>query len=200
MVLPYKYPLRALAIGVALGLSILGACYAAGVEDPLRTATRFTGCASALLFLPVFIARPLVTIFGGARAGGLLRHRAGLGVALAGNHHVHMGLVAMVLVSDGATMREVIANPALYIYGLLILMNVTSFPAIARRWPREAVRWVHLIGLYALAVAFFETLVLSLITGAEGGVFRFGYAIAFVLCVLIRIFAGVYGRRHSHIS
>lgn len=199
MILPYKYPLCALTLGVALGLSIIGACYVAGLGDPLRTATRVTGCASALLFLPVFIARPLVTLFGGASAGGLLRHRAGLGVALAGNHHVHMGLVAMVLASDGATLGDVIANPALYIYVLLILMNVTSFPSLARKFPRGAVRWLHLIGMYALAVAFFETLVLSLITGAEGGGFRLGYAIIFVVCVLIRVFSGLYGRRQSRV-
>lgn len=196
MVLPYRFPFRALILGGLLGLSILGACYAAGLYEPLRIATRWTGRMSALLFIPIFVARPLVTLLGNGRAGKLLRHRAGLGLVLAGNHHVHMVLLFILLTGEGATWVDFLSNPGLYIYGLLIVMNVTSFPAIARTLPRQVVRWLHRVGIYALAGAFFSTLTLSIITGEEDGLFRYCYSIVFVLCLLIRLLADLSERMH----
>jgi len=191
MVLPYQHPWKSLAFGIALGLAILGVCYAVLEETALQMATRWTGRASALLFLPVFIARPLVDLFGGKTAGPLLRHRSGIGLTLAGNHHVHMVLLTIYLLGEGRSAASLFANPGLYIYFALIAMNVTSFPRLARALPRPLVRWIHFIGLYALAIAFFETLILSQFMGEETGVFRMAYAAVFFVGLLVRLVAGV---------
>jgi len=164
-------------------------------EEPLRRATNFTGRASALLFLPVFIARPLVDIFGAARFGKLLRKRAFLGLTLAGNHHVHMILLTVLLVGEGAGITAFIFNPGLYIYGVLILMNITSFTSVKRRLSAKTINRIHWIGLYALAAAFFETLILSVFMGVEGGAFRWVYTGLFFTALGIRGYAGLKQKR-----
>lgn len=198
MVLPYRHPWKALALGCLIAFITFGICYLSFDEAALQMATRWTGRISAVLFLPVFIARPLVDLLGAQAAGSLLRNRSGIGLALAGNHHVHMVLLTIYLLREGAKAADFYTNPGLYIYVILIAMNVTSFPRIARAMPKPAVRWIHLIGLYALAVAFFETLILSQLLGEETGSFRITYAIIFFVCIAIRTAAGI--KRYRRLS
>ena len=189
MVFPYKHPWKATLLGVALAIFIWLSCVVFLTTDQLQLSTRYTGRASGLLFLPVFIARPLVDIFGQARFGNLLRQRAALGLLLAGNHHVHMILLTVYLIGEGVGLTAFTLNPALYIYILLLMMNLTSFPLARAIFSRKTINLIHTVGLYALAIAFFETLVLSVFTGEETGVFRIGYSFLYLSALVIRITA-----------
>ncbi len=191
MVFPYSHPWKALGLGVVTGLATLAAMHVLFDDTALQMATRWTGRISALLFLPVVVARPLVDMFGSKRFGALLRQRAGFGLVLAGNHHVHMVLLTVYLIGEGAAASDFYLNPGLYIYFLLVGMNVTSFPKLAKTLPRSFVRWLHVVGLYALAAAFFSTLLLSQLTGEETGWFRLSYLIVFALCFAIRFAAAL---------
>ncbi|MEO9462534.1 MAG: hypothetical protein ABJ242_07355 [Marinomonas sp.] len=190
MVFPYKHPWKALGLGVAIAFATIAATHALLDETALQMATRWTGRISALLFIPVLLARPLVDLFGGQRFGFLLRQRARFGLTLAGNHHVHMVLLTVYLMGEGAPASDIYLNPGLYIYFVLIGMNITSFPKLAKALPKSFVKWLHIIGIYALAAAFFSTLILSQITGEDSDAFRLTYAIVFALCFAVRIAAG----------
>ncbi len=189
MVFPYKHPWKAVGLGVAIAFATIAVTQLLLDETALQMATRWTGRISAMLFIPVLLARPLVDLFGAKRFGSLLRQRAGFGLTLAGNHHVHMILLTVYLIGEGAAASDFYLNPGLYIYFVLVGMNVTSFPKLAKTLPRIFVKWLHIVGIYALAAAFFTTLILSQITGEETGTFRLAYAIIFALCFALRIAA-----------
>lgn len=186
MVFPYKYSLRASLLGVLLAAITWLVFRFSHPVDGLRLATMWTGRISALIFLPVLVARPLADLFGPGRFGALLRHRSGLGQILAGNHHIHMILLTVYLIGEGAPAQTWFYNPGLYIYGLLIAMHVTSFPSVQSKLSKTLVNRIHWIGLYALTAAFFVTLILSLFMGEESGVFRWSYAVLFVIAFAIR--------------
>lgn len=189
MVIPYATPWRALALGVAIGVTTLVATRFLFDDSALQMATRWTGRLSALLFIPVLAARPAVDLFGARMFGALLRQRAGIGLALAGNHHVHMVLLTIYLLGEGAQAPDFYLNPGLYIYIVLVGMNVTSFPNAARALPPSVIRWLHLVGIYALALAFFTTVIFSQLTDDASNVFRVAYGVLFALCFGLRVAA-----------
>jgi len=189
MVLPYRYGWQASLIGIGLALLILTGFQLSRSEDGLELATMWTGRASALLFLPILAARPLVDLYGPKRWGPLLRQRSGLGQILAGNHHIHMILLTVYLIGEGAPATAWFYNPGLYIYGILIGMHVTSFPTVQRKLSKTLVNRLHWIGLYAIGAAFFETLILSTIMGTESGAFRWSYLVLFFGVLAIRTIA-----------
>lgn len=195
MVLPTKYPLRATLSGVLIAIFIWGAASIFVQDESLRLATSYTGRLSALLFLIIFTARPLVDLYGPNRFGGLLRLRGSFGLILAGNHHVHMVILTLLLLGENAPLTSFILNPALYIYLLLVVMNITSFPSVKHRLKKGVIDKIHFVGLYALGIAFFETLVLSVIMGSEGGYFRHLYALLFFIALGIRIAAFLQNQR-----
>lgn len=197
MVFPNKYSMRATILGVILAISIWLLCLVVFKSDQLRLATSYTGRVSAILFLPVFVARPMVDLFGQTRFGILMRQRSSFGLALAGNHHIHMILLTVYLIGEGAGKEAFLLNPGLYIYFLLVLMNVTSFPSSRKILSKRTINIIHIAGLYALAIAFFETLVLSVFTGQEGGVFRLIYSGLFLLAIGIRVAAKISNKKSA---
>ena len=186
MVYRYKHPFVATVSGVAAGIAVWLLCELVYADDGLRTATRYTGRLSGLLFLFVFIARPMVDLFSTSRTGWMVRLRPAVGLMLAGNHHVHMVLLTVLLIGEGESWVSFVTNPGLYIYFILIAMNVTSFPQMRKHVSMQSINLIHLAGLYALAAAFFQTLVLSVFLGEEGGLFRMAYLVMFIAAVAIR--------------
>lgn len=197
MVHRYKHPLKATLIGIALALLILAACQIIFSQEPLRLATLYTGRASALLFLPVLAARPLTQLFKASIFKSLMRQRAAFGLILAGNHHVHMVLLTLYLVGEGMGPLVFFLNPGLYIYVLLILMNLTSFPK-ARKWvSKKTIDRIHWIGLYALSAAFLQTISLNVITGDKVGIFYWVFTAAIIAAFGVRVAAKIRQRKFS---
>lgn len=189
MVHPYRHVLKATLAGIILALIISAASQLLFPEEALRRATLYTGRASALLFLPVFAARPLTHLFKAPIFKTLMRQRAAFGLILAGNHHVHMVLLTIYLVGEGMGPLVFFLNPGLYIYGLLILMNLTSFPK-ARKWvSTKTIDRLHWIGLYALSAAFLQTISLNVITGDKEGYFYWVFTAAILAAFGLRIAA-----------
>lgn len=189
MVLPYAYSVRASLAGFVLAVTILVGFMIWDADDGLHLATRWTGRASALIFLPIFVARPLIDLFGPKYFAWLIRHRSGLGQALASNHHIHMVILTVYLIGEGAPASAWFHNPGLYIYGFLIAMHVTSFPSVQKKISKTFLNRLHWFGLYALASAFFGTLILSIFLGEEGGAFRWTYMLLFFTALGLRAFS-----------
>lgn len=172
-----------------MGLLIYAAVALSPGEEPLRMATVYTGRASAILFLFIFLARPASQLFSGPGFKTLLRRRPALGYMLAGNHHVHMILLTIFLVGEGEGPATFFLNPGLYIYGLLIAMNLTGFEFVKCRLSKTAIDRIHVLGLYALAAAFAQILSLKLLSPDTRGIFYAVFTAILIAGFILRITA-----------
>lgn len=128
--------------------------------DAISVTLRSSAHASFTVLLVVFVARPLRQITKTPFTAALLRNRRLLGVAFAGIHTAHLGLI---LYQD----RQVpdytfsVVENALggLIYLLIFAMFATSFDRTARAIGRKYWRILHKTGLYAIFVAGLQTIV-----------------------------------------
>ena len=134
---------------------------AAGVSDEtIRVTLRSSAHASFITLLVVFVARPLRQLRPTPLTASLLSNRRLLGIAFAGIHTAHLGLI---LLRDRLTADycfSVIEN-ALggVIYLLIFLLFATSFDGPARALGPRNWRILHKLGLYAIFVAALQTIV-----------------------------------------
>lgn len=128
-------------------------------DDSLRLALRLTARLSYMMYLLVFVARPLRQLVAGTATGWLLRERRSIGIAFAAMHSVHLGLIAyrfsVVPGLEYAVIDAVFGGTA---YLLLYLMLITSFDAPARALGAKNWRLLHKIGLYYIGFIFVATL------------------------------------------
>jgi len=118
-------------------------------EDNLFLALRLTAWAALLVYLLVFVARPLNQLTKSPFSKALLRHRRSIGIALAAVMTVHLVLL---LIANAAPFNI----PGAVVYLLMYLMVMTSFDsAPAKIGPRNW-RWLHKAGLYALGIGLFS--------------------------------------------
>lgn len=152
----------AVLAGVALPASIGCLAYlgVAGTSDEnLRTVLTLTARLSFLIYLAIFVARPLAQIAPSRPTGRLLRERRSLGVAFAAMHTVHLGLIAYrystVPGLDYPLVDALFGGTA---YAFIYLMLITSFDRPARAIGRTAWRRLHKAGLYYVGFIFIATL------------------------------------------
>jgi hypothetical protein len=116
-------------------------------EEHLRQMARFSAWTAILIYLVVFVARPLNQLIGSPATRRLLRNRRYVGIALAAVMTDH--LVLLLIVNDQA-----FNIPGGIIYAVLFLMLFTSFDgAPAKIGPRNW-RVLHKTGLYGLGFAY----------------------------------------------
>jgi len=131
----------------------------AGVNDEnLRIVLRVSGRIAFIVLLVVFVARPLQQMFRTPLTAQLLRNRRLLGIAFAGIHTAHLGVImyrAQVIpdfeFSPAANLSGVLA------YTLILLLFVTSFDATSRWLGPRRWRILHRGGLYILVAAFTQS-------------------------------------------
>jgi hypothetical protein len=153
--------LRILA-GTMFAVGVLSYLYlaVAGFNDPhLRTVLRLTARLSFMLFLVVFIARPLRQLWPGPATAWLLRERRSVGIAFAAAHTVHLALIACRYASFPA-LEYPLSRAAVggLTYTLIYLMLLTSFDGPARVLGPRAWRILHKTGLYVIGFVFVSTL------------------------------------------
>jgi DMSO/TMAO reductase YedYZ heme-binding membrane subunit len=131
------------------GLTLIYFRVAGASEDNMLLSLRLSAWAALLVYLVVFVARPLNQLVTSPFSKRLLRSRRSTGIALAAIMTVHLILL---LIANVAPFNI----PGATVYLLMFLMVMTSFDsAPARMGPRNW-RWLHKAGLYALGIGLFS--------------------------------------------
>jgi DMSO/TMAO reductase YedYZ heme-binding membrane subunit len=148
--------------GVALPAAAAAAAYlvVAGASDEhLNLTLRFSARASFMIYLLVFVARPLLQLTNSPWARWLARERRSLGIAFAAMHTVHLGLIAWRF-GTIPSLDYPLANAAIggTAYLLMYAMLITSFDGPARAIGPRHWRRLHKLGLYYIGFIFLSTL------------------------------------------
>ncbi len=128
-------------------------------DDNLRLLLTLTARIAFMIFLVVFVARPLAQLVPHRVTRWLLAERRSIGIAFAAVHSVHLGLIAYRFsVIPGLEYGIVEALFGGTAYLLMYAMLVTSFNAPARAIGPLAWRRLHKTGLYFIGFIFVVTL------------------------------------------
>ena len=148
----------AIATVGAAAAAFLGA--AGNTDDNIALLLRASAQAAFLVLLLVFVARPLQQLLVSPGTSALLRNRRLLGVAFAGIHTAHLGLI---LYRDNAvpefefSVRQNLPGGLTYLF--IYLMLITSFDRPARAIGRTNWKVLHKFGLFWVFLAFLPTLI-----------------------------------------
>jgi DMSO/TMAO reductase YedYZ heme-binding membrane subunit len=127
-------------------------------NETILVTLRASARLAFVVLLIVFVARPLQQMFRTPFTATLLRNRRLLGIAFAGIHTAHLGLIiyrSRVVENFDFTVG---ANlPGAFTYAVILLMFLTSFDATAKMLGPKRWRILHKIGLYWLFIAFTQT-------------------------------------------
>jgi DMSO/TMAO reductase YedYZ heme-binding membrane subunit len=156
-------------------------------EESFGVVLRATARVALLVFLVIFVTRPLHQLATSGFTRTLQANRRNMGIAFAGVMTAHLGLLIWF---NG----PVAPIPGIIAYSLLYLMLVTSFdkPRAAlglRRW-----KYLHKTGLYVLGYAFAQTIVVALMESPGDPVYL-ALAALFVIAILLR--AGAFLKKRS---
>jgi len=116
-------------------------------DEHMRQLLRFSAWTAVLIYLVVFIARPLNQLIGSPFSRTLLRNRRYVGIALAAVMTVHLFLLLIVN-------EQAFNIPGGIIYVLLFLMLFTSFDGAPAKIGTRNWRVLHKTGLYGLGFAY----------------------------------------------
>lgn len=152
----------AVLLGVSLPVAL--ACWlylrTQGLSDEnLVLLLTLTARIAFMIFLVIFVARPLRQLLPNDLTKWLLRERRSFGIAFAAVHTVHLGLIFTRL-DIGSMLERPIVGTAVgaTAYLLMYLMLWTSFDAPARRIGPRNWRRLHKTGLYFLGFVFLATM------------------------------------------
>lgn len=126
--------------------------------DALRSAIRVTARTSFALFLATFLASSMAALVPSPLTRGLLRERRFLGLAFAFSHAVHAVLI--ILYASGFPEsfwhgRSAVTNiPGSIGYVFILLLTVTSFPAVAKLLGARLWKALHSTGTWVIAGLF----------------------------------------------
>ena len=182
----------AVLLGSSGGLAVLAAGWFAlrGLDvESIDLWLRLTARIAFILLLVVFVARPLQQLLRTPGTAKLLRNRRLVGIAFAGVHLLHFGLLVVkhYVVPDFNLVE--LANPfAVLVYAVILAMLVTSWNAPARAIGTKPWKVLHKVGLYALFVAFTQTQLPYPGQGWEDANWWFIAIIAFALIIRLTAF------------
>lgn len=179
-----------IVIGSAPVLTILGPKGAD--EDSVSLALRMTAWIAFLIYLLVFITRPVRQLLKTRLSATMMRNRRYLGIAFAGAHSIHLALIIVFVLDFGSL------SPSLLIgaiaYALLYAMLITSFDGPARAIGPVAWRRLHRTGLYWIGGTFAYTLISSLYAEPGNPYFR---AFMTLLAAAVAVRVGAFIQRRS---
>lgn len=148
-----------LAAGGFIGISSAVYLGAAGINgDSLGVLLRASARVAFVLLLVVFIARPLRQLVATPATTKLLQNRRLLGIAFAGVHVAHLGLLIFKVNQVPGFSLDPAANYlGVATYSVILALLVTSYDAPARALGAKRWKILHKIGLYWLFVTFAQT-------------------------------------------
>lgn len=139
---------------VAVIVFVFAGLHLESIDLVLRLSARL----AFLLLLLVFVTRPLHDMLKLPGTAILLRNRRLVGIAFAGVHIAHLGvlLVKERVIAD-FELLELGNGPGMFIYLVIFAMLVTSWNAAAKAIGPKAWKLLHKAGLYVLFIAFSQT-------------------------------------------
>lgn len=145
-----------LAALVLTGIASAAFLAARGFDDAaLAESLRYTGRVAFVILMVVFAARPLQQLLKKPWTAKLLRNRRQFGVAFAGIHIAHLGLIALRVRESAEMTVENVVNPlAATVYLAIFVMLATSFSAPAKKIGTKAWTALHKVGIYILFTGF----------------------------------------------
>lgn len=137
----------------AAGLVVLASALFLGVagnsDNNIELLLRASARAALLVLLFVFVARPSRQLLVTPATAALLKNRRLLGIAFAGIHTSHLGLIFYRDNEIADFELNVLASlPGAISYMFIYLMLITSFDRPARAIGRKAWKVLHKTGLY----------------------------------------------------
>lgn len=150
-------------------------------EDSLGVTLRLTARAALLIFMLIFVARPLRQLSVNALSRWLVTNRRLLGISFAAVMIVHLYLL---ITLNGVQLL----NFGVIVYLLIVLMLITSFnkPTAAlgpKRW-----KMLHKTGLYVIGIALAQTQFTRIARGADEPI-HYALAVLVLIAIGIRIAA-----------
>ena len=127
-------------------------------DDSIRLSLRVSGRIAFVVLLVVFAARPLQQLLKAPWTARLLRNRKLLGVAFAGIHTAHLGLILIrinQLPDFGVSFEKNL--PGMFVYAFIFAMLTTSFDGPARALGKKPWKALHKVGLFFLVFAFTQS-------------------------------------------
>ncbi len=166
-------------------------------ESNLGLALRVSARLAFLIYVLVFVTRPLLQIVPTPLTKALFRNRRYIGISFAAVMTAHLALISWLLLfvlDEGRSLTSLL--PGIVTYTLVFLMLLTSFDAPARAMGPKNWRRLHKTGLYWIAVIFGVTLVPDVIDYPSDPVYL-GIGILMVVAISLRIAAFLRSRSHS---
>ena len=152
-----KGPIVVWAVVAALGAVAAAFARSLDVNDGLLGSIRYTARLAFPLFWLAWTASCWAARFPNPWTKAVLAHRAGLGVAFAVVHLLHLALIGLRAWHSrgeslaGRDWTELVGAMA---YVFVIAMLVTSFPTLANRLSAKAWKRLHSVGGYWIAIVF----------------------------------------------
>jgi DMSO/TMAO reductase YedYZ heme-binding membrane subunit len=129
----------------------------AGIDDESITlALRISGRVAFAVLILAFVARPLQQLLKSPWTARLLRKRRQIGVAFAGIHTAHLGLILM-RANHVPEFDDVFRLTGATVYVFIYAMLITSFTGPARAIGPKAWKALHKLGIFVLFGAFLLT-------------------------------------------
>ena len=147
---------------------------------------RLTAFSSFLIYLLVFVARPLRQLLDSRLTRALNDNRRYFGIALAGSHTVHLMLIVNYVLGPGVPFQTLFIGGVAYSF--LYLMLITSFDAPAAAIGPVAWRRLHKAGLYWIGGTFTFTLGNNFIANPDSLVHQIVVAII-LAAISVRVIA-----------
>ena len=164
-------------------------------ESNLGLALRMTAQLAFVIYIFVFVSRPLRQIMPMSLTNALFRNRRYIGISFAAVMTMHLALISWLLLyvaDEGRSLTSLL--PGIVTYTLVTLMLVTSFDAPARALGSKNCRRLHKTGLYWIGTVFAVTLVPDVIDYPADPVYLTIGALM-MLAVIIRI--AVFAKRQD---
>ena len=166
-------------------------------ETNLGLTLRITARLAFLLYIAVFITRPLQQLVPTPFSRSMLRNRRYIGISFSAVMTVHLVLLSWLLLfvtEQGRSLPSLV--PGMVTYAFVFLMLLTSFDGPARALGSKIWRRLHKAGLYWIGIIFGVTLVPDVINFPGEPVYL-AIGILMVIALALRIAAFMKTRRQS---
>ncbi|MCH6549542.1 MAG: hypothetical protein IH812_06925 [Proteobacteria bacterium] len=134
-------------------------------EESVTLVLRLTAWISFLVYVLIFITRPVRQLFASPLTRTMLNNRRYFGIVFAGSHTVHLALIIKFALDPNNLPPTLLIGGAAY--ALLYLMLITSFNAPAAAIGPVAWRRLHKTGLYWIGGTFTFTLVSNFLSAPD---------------------------------
>lgn len=158
---------------------------------------RLTAFTSFVIFLLLFVARPLQQLVDSQLTQSMKRNRRYFGIAFAGSHTVHLVLIINFVFGTGVPLQTLVIGGIAYSF--LYLMLITSFDTPAAAIGPVAWRRLHKAGLYWIGGTFTFTLGNNFISNPHSPVHQVA-VILILAAISVRVIAFLKRQKTSRLS